>query len=251
MMQQAASRVDFNRKSSLLPAWTTKCKSRVSWVQCVTLSKVPLSEIFMHPKDSERTLWPAPDVPLIYIIYICIFLQSMRDCNSRLLAKALFFSTDVYGCYFHHSLTRKFSFANTPTSFPAPVIFLCKLSLAMRVRHHFIWEHAERGAYHWCQGVPWVFQPLAVESLGCEHQSRQIFLAHLQFHVWGISSTLVSVDAANRLPKDSIRKTWIKQVRAMLVCREIENSKNWGPCEIFCHYDHYQYCFFMARIFQE
>ena len=113
----------------------------------------------------------------IYNIYICIFLQSMRDCNSRLLAKALFFSTDVYGCYFHHSLTRKFSFANTPTSFPAPVIFLCKLSLAMRVRHHFIWEHAERGAYHWCQGVPWVFQPLAVESLGCEHQSRQIFFS--------------------------------------------------------------------------
>ena len=37
----------------------------------------------------------------IYIyIYICIFLQSMRDCNSRLLAKALFFSTDAYGCYF-------------------------------------------------------------------------------------------------------------------------------------------------------
>ena len=165
MMQQAASRVDFNRKSSLLPAWT-KCKSRVSWVQCVTLSKVQLSEIFMHPKDSERTLWPAPDVPLIYI---CIFLQSMRDCNSRLLAKALFFSTDAYGCYFITHSEKVFKLPTLLLPFQLLCFFLCKLSLAMRVRHHFIWEHAERGAYHWCQGVPWL--KLAVESLGWEHQS--------------------------------------------------------------------------------
>lgn len=245
MMQQAASRVDFNRKSSLLPAWT-KCKSRVSWVQCVTLSKVQLSEIFMHPKDSERTLWPAPDVPLIYI---CIFLQSMRDCNSRLLAKALFFSTDAYGCYF---------ITHSEKVFKLPTLLLPFQLLCFFVQ--IVFSNESEAPFHLRTCRTWRVSLVPRSSLveagsGIVGVGTSIVWQIFLKHIWKISCLRYilnfGVDAANRLPKDSIRKTWIKEVRAMLVCRDIEHSKNWGPCEIFCHYDHYQYCFFMARIFQE